>query len=127
MNNRSFHRMVACASLMALAVASPVRAQGLRFHGLLDLTMSGRGPGFQDNKLTYGDSPFDPWGIRAFCDGAISSNVSVFTQAVLHDPSSPYVEGAYVVVTPRPGQDVHLMAGRIPSRVEPTNRAGDFV
>ena len=99
-----------CAALFAL----PVAAQDIQFRGLIELNASGRGLAFDDNRLAEGDSPFDPWGLRLFAEGAISSKLSVFTQAVLHDPSGPYVEGAYVVLNPSASRDFHFMAGKIP-------------
>src|SRR5439155_15651364 len=37
-----------------------------------------------------------------------------FGQIVLHDASGPYVDGAYVMITPRTERDLHLVAGKIP-------------
>ena len=102
------------AALLALALAFPVRAGDFKVHGLLDLALTGRGPGFDVNQLTEGDSPLDPWGLRVFAEGNINPRVAVFTQAVLHDPAVPYIEAAYVVLSPSTERDLHLMAGKIP-------------
>ena len=102
------------AGVLVLATATPVGAQSFGFHGLMDLVITGRGEGFEVNGQTYGDNPYDPWGLRLFGDGTISPHIAVFTQAVLHDPSGVYVEAAYVVLSPSPTRDLHLMAGKIP-------------
>jgi hypothetical protein len=39
----------------------------------------------------------------------------VFTQLGLHDVPGLYVDGAYVMVTPRPSLDLHFQAGKIPT------------
>jgi hypothetical protein len=102
------------AASLATLFAFPAQAQNIQFHGLIELNASSRGPAFDVNGLSMGDSPFDPWGLRLFAEGAVSPKLSVFTQAVLHDPSGPYVEGAYVVFNPTVSRDFHLMAGKIP-------------
>src|SRR5438552_9355023 len=107
-------RRFALAAALVLALALPAAAENFHVHGLLDLGLSGRGSGFLDNELTRGDSPFDPWGLRLFGEGTVGSKIGIFTQGVFHDPSSPYLEGAYAVYTPAASHDVHIMAGKIP-------------
>jgi len=66
------------------------------------------------NKLTRGDSQYDPYGLRIFLDGNVNERVDIFGQVVLRDGATPYVDGAYVLFTPFPGYDTHLLAGKIP-------------
>lgn len=112
-------RTPGAAASLALALllspsVNPAHANDLKFHGLLDFTLSGTGPGFQANVLTRGDSPFDAYGLRMFGEGAVGEHFQVFTQAVFHDPSGPYLEGAYVTYSPLPERDLHIEVGKIP-------------
>lgn len=103
----------ALALLLALS-AAPARANDLKFHGLLDFTLSGTGPAFDYNALTHGDTPFDAYGLRMFGEGAVGEHFQVFTQGVFHDHSGMYIEGAYVTYTPLPERDLHVEVGKIP-------------
>ncbi len=94
--------------------AGPTSAADLQYHGLLDLVASQRGPAFDGNIFTRGDSPFDPAGVRLFADSKVSDRAQVFAQVVLHDASSLYLDGAYLMLTPAEGRDLHLLAGKIP-------------
>ena len=102
--------------LAALAPAAAGRASAteIQFHGLLDLVASGRGPAFDQNVFERGDSPFDPAGVRLFADAQLNERAQVFTDVVLHDASSLYLYGAYVVYTPAASRDLHLLAGKLP-------------
>jgi hypothetical protein len=97
-----------------LLVASPLHASDVRIHGLLDLVAAQRSDTHELNKLTRGDSPYDPYGLRLFIDAGVNERVDVFGQVVLRDGATPYVDGAYVVFTPFAGVDAHLTAGKIP-------------
>jgi hypothetical protein len=104
----------ATLALCSMLIALPAGADGLNIHGLLDVGVSSRGEGFDDNLLTHGDSPFDPYGVRLFADRAFGPRLAIFTQGVLHEIPAPYVEGAYLVYTPNPSRDLHLIAGKMP-------------
>ena len=101
-------------ALAGLLMAAPLRASDLRLHGLLDLVAAQRSDAYDLNKLTRGDSPYDPYGLRIFLDGNVNERVDIFGQVVLRDGATPYVDGAYVLFTPFPGYDTHLLAGKIP-------------
>src|SRR5207247_241688 len=75
---------------------------------------SQRGPAFDGNLFTRGDSPFDPAGVRLFAESKVNDRVQVFAQVVLHDASSLYLDGAYLMYTPAEGRDLHVLAGKIP-------------
>lgn len=99
---------------LALALALPARAADLTVHGLMDVTAAERGRGFDLNVLTRGDSPFDAFGLRLFVDASVNDRTKVFSQIVLRDASQLYVDGAYVMFTPSPAHDMHLLAGKVP-------------
>ena len=101
-------------ALAGLLTASPLHASDLRLHGLLDLVAAQRSDTYDLNKLTRGDSQYDPYGLRIFLDGNVNERVDIFGQVVLRDGATPYVDGAYVLFTPFPGYDTHLLAGKIP-------------
>jgi hypothetical protein len=105
-------RTVAIA--LALAAATPSRAAEFHFHGLLDVVASGRGPAYDYNRLTRGDSPFDAYSLRVFADASVNDQLSIFSQCVLRDATTPYVDGAYLSYRPSLGRDVNVVAGKIP-------------
>ena len=104
------------AVLVALVLLAPRPASATEFHvhALLDLVATGRGEGYTRNQLIRGDSPFDPYGLRIFGDARVNPRLELFTQFVLRDATSPYVDGAYLMFTPWLGRDLHLLAGKIP-------------
>lgn len=113
--SRSWHRLggsmaVACG----LLATCPSGATEVRFRGLLDLVAVDLSPALDLNLLTRGDSPFDAARLRAFADATVTERVQVFTQLVLGDATDPYVDGAYVVLTPDPKRDAHALIGKIP-------------
>lgn len=99
---------------LVLAAASPAGAASFSWRGLLDVTAPSSSDGIQANTLTRGDNPFDPYGLRLFIDGTVNPQFSVFGQVVLHDVPGVYVDGAYVMWTPRTGTDFHVNAGKLP-------------
>ena len=101
-------------AVAGLLLAAPVHASDLHIHGLLDLVAAQPSDTYELNRLTRGDSQYDPYGLRLFLDGNVNEHVDVFGQVVLRDGANPYVDGAYVLFTPFPGYDTHLMAGKIP-------------
>lgn len=111
-----FRRFLALGLAWSLAavVAIPASAASLSWRGLLDVTAPSSTEGFPANTLTRGDNPFDPYGLRLFVDGTVNPQFTVFGQVVLHDPSGVYLDGAYVMWTPRPESDFHVNAGKLP-------------
>lgn len=99
---------------MAFAVAGEARAGELSVHGILDATATGRTDAFSDNTLTRGDNPFDPYGMRVFAEGTVNPQFTVFGQVVFHDASGIYLDGAYIMWTPKADRDFHVLAGKIP-------------
>jgi hypothetical protein len=73
-----------------------------------------RGRAYEHNLLARGDSQFDAYGLRLFADATINDKVTVFSQAMLREATTPYLEGAYVMYTPTLVQDIHLQAGKVP-------------
>lgn len=96
------------------ATALPARAADFSLKGMLDVTATRRGEGFRANTLTRGDNPFDPYGLRVLIEGAVNPQFAVFGQVVLHEESGVYVDGAYVMWTPRSDHDFHVLAGKLP-------------
>ncbi len=84
---------------------------------LLDVVSTERDPGHAQNQLTRGDNPFDPVGLRLFTESSVNDRVDVFAQTVIHDATGLYLEGAYVMFTPDPKRDLHLLAGKLPWEV----------
>lgn len=108
-------KLVAALVIAALAASAPrALATDLRVHGLLDVTGAERGAAFDLNVLTRGDSPLDAFGLRLFVDATVNDRTQVFSQIVLRDASRLYVDGAYVMFSPVPGHDLHLLAGKVP-------------
>jgi hypothetical protein len=97
-----------------LSAATGAQATEFHLHGLLDLAVSERGRAYDNNVLTRGDSPFDPYGLRMFADANVSERLQIYSQVVLRDATSPYVDGAYLLFTPNSQRDLHVMAGKIP-------------
>jgi len=109
-------RALAAAALLS-AGPLPPGASGageIRVHGLLDVVAAERGAAFERNLLTRGDSPFDGYGLRVFAEAQAGQRLEVFSQLVLRDATTPYVDGAYVMFTPGPTRDLHLLAGKVP-------------
>src|SRR5262245_54210542 len=106
--------MAVVAATAVLGIAAPAGATEFHFHGLPDVAASQRGPGHDRNLPTRGDSPFDAHGLRLFSDANASHRIQVFSQVVLRDASTPYVDGAYLMFTPIPARDLHVMAGKLP-------------
>jgi hypothetical protein len=100
---------------VALAGLASVSAAGdVRVRGLLDLAVPERGTGVDENLTTWGDSPFDAYGLHLFVEGELSPTIQVFTQLAFNDASQVRADGAYAVVTPWSTRDLHLLAGKLP-------------
>src|SRR6267142_950173 len=110
MTRRRLASAWAWALLCVVASASLARAAETRFHGLLDLVAAERAPAYDLNRLTRGDNPFDAYGVRLFADAQVNDRLQVFSQVVLRDESGIYVDGAYLMFTPRPTLDLHVLA-----------------
>jgi hypothetical protein len=112
----ALRRAIHGAALLVFSFLSPQSssAADLRVHGLLDLVAAQRSDAHDLNRLTRGDSSFDPYGLRVFLESSVTDRVEVFGQVVLRDGATPYVDGAYLVFTPLAGHDAHLLAGKIP-------------
>lgn len=105
---------ILAAQLSWTADTSAYEMPPINVHGLLDVALAERGRAAESNFLQRGDSPFDGYGARLFFDAVPSDHVQVFTQLVLRDAIPLYVDGAYVLLTPNPKRDLHVMAGKIP-------------
>lgn len=101
------------AALLAL-LAAPAHATEIHAHGLLDLVATGRGPAYDYNVLMRGDAPLDPYGLRLFADAQVNPRLQIFSQLVVRDATTPYVDGAYLLFTPALGHDMHVLAGKLP-------------
>lgn len=104
------------AVLAAAASAAPTGASAgdVRVHGLLDLVMAGKSEAAELNTLWKGDSRFDTYAARLFIDGTVSDRVRVFTQLYASEELAVRPMGAYAMIDPWEGKDVHVVAGLIP-------------
>jgi len=114
---RLSERLQVCLMAASVLCAAPARAGDIHFRGLLDLVAAERSEAYDLNTFTRGDNPFDAYGVRLFADGTVNDRLQVFTQLVLRDATGPYVDGAYLMFTPRPATDLHVLAGKIPSAI----------
>jgi hypothetical protein len=89
-------------------------AADLKWRGMADLVAAEASDAFQYNVLTRMDGPFDPFRLRVFAESRIDDRLQVFSQLVFDDASNTYVDGAYVMYTPEPGRDLHVIAGKLP-------------
>src|SRR5580765_2680694 len=94
---------------IAATLTNEAGAAEFSVNGILDATATQRGDGFRSNTLTRGDNPFDPYGMRIFVEGIVNTQFVVFGQVVFHDASGIYLDGAYIMWTPRPDQDFHVL------------------
>lgn len=115
MKHRSWLR--GATLVAALACVSSARASEIHIHGLLDAVGAERASAFDLNTSFRGDNPFDAIGVRLFADALVNDRLQVFTQIALKDESGIYLDGAYLMFTPRPSLDLHVQAGKIPSPI----------
>jgi hypothetical protein len=112
---KGFARFVPILVALATAAVTPAWSTEVRFRGTLEVTAAERGDAYVNTILTRGDSPFDAYGLRLFADAQIHPRLAVFSQVVLRDAAVyPYVDGAYLMFTPSPSRDLHVLAGKIP-------------
>ena len=114
-------RLALAGLLLLLPVVCPAtsaRAEDLRVHGLLDLTLSSSDQAGAINRLTMGDSNLDPYRARLFVDGRVTPELEVHVQLVFHEGQEALrADGAYALWTPWAGRDLSLEGGKIPSLV----------
>ena len=106
-----------CAAVVLLLLAtSAAHAQPQwKAHGLLDLGLVSSIDGRELNRLTIGDSNFDPYRVRLFLDARLSPTLELHLQTLLHEGMwGLRADGAYALWTPWAGRDVSLEAGKIP-------------
>jgi len=98
------------------AVATSLRAAPeMKLRGLLDLGLVSSVKGDSLNRLTFGDSNFDPYRLRLFLDARLSPSLELHVQTILHEGMSQIrADGAYALWTPWPDRDLSLEAGKIP-------------
>ena len=106
--------VITLAVTLDLCAASRSQATEYHVHGLLDVVAAEHGRAYEHNILTRDDSGFDAYGLRIFADAQVNDRLQIYTQFVLRDATSPYVDGAYLMFTPSPTRDLHLLAGKIP-------------
>jgi hypothetical protein len=103
--------LVALAGPAATAGAAPE----MRLRGLLDLGLVSSVKGDSLNRLTFGDSNFDPYRLRLFLDARLSPNLELHAQTILHEGMTAIrADGAYALWTPWLQRDLSLEAGKIP-------------
>jgi hypothetical protein len=102
--------------IAALLVAGEARsATEVSWRGLLELGLVSSEDARTLNRLTPGDSDFDPYRVHLFLDARVSPTLELHLQTVLHEGRSAIrADGAYALYTPWPGHDLSLEAGKIP-------------
>jgi hypothetical protein len=88
----------------------------MKLRGLLDLGLVSSMKGDSLNRLTFGDSNFDPYRLRLFLDARLSPNIELHVQTILHEGFGHVIQadGAYALWTPWLDRDLSLEAGKIP-------------
>jgi hypothetical protein len=105
--------LLVLAASLAPATARAETETHLR--GLLDLGLISSLQGRELNRLTFGDSNFDPYRLRLFLDAKLAPGFEVHVQTLLHEGLGPVrADGAYALWTPWPARDLSLEAGKIP-------------
>ncbi len=107
---------VAFVTLAMLAFATHVHAEAQwKAHGILDLGLVSSIEGRELNRLTIGDSNFDPYRVRLFLDARVAPGLELHVQSILHEGAwGLRADGAYAMWTPWEGRDLSLEAGKIP-------------
>jgi hypothetical protein len=109
-------RILVRLSLAAALLAPPAAAAPeWKAHGLLDLALVSSLEGRELNRLTIGDSNFDPYRVRLFLDARLSETLELHFQTLLHEGMwGLRADGAYALWSPWPGRDLAFEAGKIP-------------
>jgi hypothetical protein len=102
------------STVLVLVAATAAPAAEIQMRGLLDVVAAQRGPAYDLNLLTRGDSPFDAYGLRLFADATVNDRLQVFSQVILRDATMAYVDGAYLSFRPLFAHDLHVLAGKVP-------------
>lgn len=101
------------ATLVAPGAAQA--AADVKLRGLLDLGLASSNAGRALNRLTFGDSNFDPYRLRLFLDAQLAPGLEVHVQSIFHEGFGTLkADGAYALWTPWPNRDLSLEAGKIP-------------
>ncbi len=108
--------LLALSACALLQVPGSAHAEAdVRLRGLLDLGLVSSLDGRELNRLTFGDSNFDPYRLRLFLDARLSPTLEVHVQSILHEGAGALrADGAYALWTPWTGRDLSLEAGKIP-------------
>jgi hypothetical protein len=111
-------KRMAWRGLLALVLLPGVASAGaeLKVRGLLDLGLISSVKGDSLNRLTFGDSNFDPYRLRLFLDAQLSPNFELHVQTIFHEGDKQVIraDGAYALWTPWLDRDLSLEAGKIP-------------
>ncbi len=112
------HGLLAAITALLCAGLAPAAAQAatdVRVRGLLDLGLISSLEARELNRLTFGDSNFDPYRLRLFLDAKLAPGFEVHVQSLFHEGLGPLrADGAYALWTPWPARDLSLEAGKIP-------------
>jgi hypothetical protein len=104
--------------LLTLALLAPAAAHAaaqVKFRGLLDLGLVSTTDSRLFNRLTFGDSNFDPYRLRLFLDAQLSPGLEVHVQSLFTEGLGQMrADGAYALWTPWRDRDLSLEAGKIP-------------
>jgi len=100
---------------VAVCAAAARAAPEMRVRGLLDLGLVSSLKGDSLNRLTFGDSNFDPYRLHLFLDARLSPHLELHAQTILHEGMNVIrADGAYALWTPWLYRDLSLEAGKIP-------------
>jgi hypothetical protein len=98
-----------------LALLAPAAVQAgttVKFRGLLDFGLVSTEDGRLFNRLTFGDSNFDPYRLRLFFDAQLSPGLEVHVQSLFTEGLGQMrADGAYALWTPWRDRDLSLDAG----------------
>src|SRR5258705_4463131 len=110
--------LILVLALRALSPPAPAVAQAaadVKIRGLLDLGLVSTNESQLLNRLTFGDSNFDPYRLRLFLDAQLSPALEVHVQSLFTEGLGQMrTDGAYALWTPWSTLDLSLEAGKIP-------------
>ena len=105
------------AALLVSVYAAPARAVDADVHGLLDVVLAGHSEAIDLNQLWLGDTRFDTYAARIFVDGQVTDRIKVFTQLLADEAIHVRAMGAYAMIDPWEGRDIHVIVGLTPFMV----------
>jgi hypothetical protein len=111
---RTMRVLIGLVPLMLAAATASAEDPPLRVRGLFTAVVSNKGEAFESNYFSVGTTPFDPYLLRLFFEGAPTSNFQLFAQIQANDEMGLEIYGAYAMWTPTPETDFHVLAGKIP-------------